>query len=116
MVLYFEPPVAASTARATAMSLLPSDVQQVGSVEQPNLDWSIYRGSGSCKHFTFESDALATAVHGAVPDWTGPAKLTNVKLYSGNVIVPDGADQMYRADSIHAATIGIESGGGDPGC
>lgn len=108
-VLYFEPSVAASTARATAMSLLPSDVQQVGSVEQANLEWSIYRGLGSCKHFTFESDALAAAVHGAGPDWTGPAKQADVKLYSGNVVVPDGADQLYRADSIHAATIGNDN-------
>ncbi|WP_142282884.1 hypothetical protein [Mycobacterium aquaticum] len=115
-VVYFEPPTDATTAIATSASLLPSDIQQVGSVEQVNLDWSLFRGSGSCKYLTFESNALAAAVHGAVPDWTGLAERADVKLYSGNVIVPDGSDQMYRADSIHAATISIASSATNPGC
>lgn len=115
-VLYFDPPTDAVTAVATAESLLPADIEQVGSVEQVNLDWSLFRGSGSCKYLAFESDALAAAVHAAVPDWTGPAEKADVKLYSGNVIVPDGSDQMYRADSIHAATVGIASGETNPGC
>lgn len=114
--LYFEPPTDANTALATALSLLPSDAKQTGSVEQVNLDWSIYRGMGSCKHVTYESDALALAVRSAYSDWNAPAERADVKLYSGNVVVPDGSDQMYRSDSIHAATVTIASGGGDPGC
>jgi len=54
-VLYFEPSVAASTARATAMSLLPSDVQQVGSVEQANLDCDPPRHVGRFSYLSASS-------------------------------------------------------------
>jgi hypothetical protein len=113
--LYFEPPVDARTALASTLGLLPSDSRQVGSVEQGNLDWSIYR-EGSCQYVKFSSDTLADAVRQAYPPWEGPRDRADVKLYSGNAVVPDGADQPYRPESIHVATVGIASGEIDPGC
>lgn len=116
--VFFEPPVDESIAIATAKSLLPSDIQQIGSVEYVNHDWSVYRDSGSCKWVTFESNALAEAVNQALPDWgeTAPEEKVEVILYSGNMINPDGSDQMYRPESIHVATVGIASSDYGSGC
>jgi hypothetical protein len=113
--LYFEPPVDAQAALVATSSLLPSDSRQVGSVQQPNLDWSIYR-EGSCQYVKFASETLAEAVRQAEPSWNGPRDRADIKLYSGNAVIPDGADQPYRRESIHVATIGIGDGETNPGC
>lgn len=115
--LYFDLHVDAKTATAVAASLLPSDAVQAGSVEQHNLNWSKY-SDGSCQFIAFTSNALAEAVRKAVPDWNGGRNRADVKLFTGNVFIPDGADQPYRSEAVHAATIGIsgDSDGYNPGC
>jgi hypothetical protein len=100
--LYFDLHVDSKTATAVAASLLPSDAVQAGSVEQHNLNWSKY-SDGSCQFIAFTSDALAEAVRKAVPDWNGGRNRADVKLFTGNVFIPDGADQPYRSEAVSVA-------------
>jgi hypothetical protein len=114
VMVFFDPRVDSHTALATITDLLPTDATKVGDTRARNAAYSKYQ-DGSCEHLSYASDAVASVMNRVNPTWTG-ARGVDVELLSGTATSSDGSDDAYQDGSVHAALIGIGSGGLNVSC